>query len=56
MGNQYYIWNKKCPYCSKIVFESVYEDYAINITLCEHCKKEIRVDIKSIFSKTQKKV
>lgn len=51
MGNQYYIWNKKCPYCGKNISEFVYEDYCINVTQCEHCNKKIKVDIKPIFSK-----
>lgn len=53
MGNQYYIWNEKCPHCGENIFEFVYEDHCINVTICEYCNKEIKVDLKAIYSKME---
>ena len=62
MGSYYYLYNRKCPHCNKVIGEIIHpsnnydengQEQGFSTNWCEHCKKDIRIDMVFELSKLE---
>jgi len=60
MGNLWWLYDKKCPYCGETIEELVHNEseydnngdlQGFSTSRCEHCKEIIRTDMEFKLSK-----
>ena len=56
MGSHWYLYNRKCPYCGKVVNEIIFaENSYYKSDMSKDCDRSIKVRMEFTFSKLEEK-